>query len=63
MGMHHHLLVHLHLETMMSIMARIRKTSVLDHHSLKVVWHNEVFGLLYVLDVVDTTQVSVMFGK
>ena len=62
-GLHHHLLVHLHLRTKVSIMARIHRTSELDQHNLKVVWHKEVVGPLYVVDVVETTQVSVVMAR
>lgn len=61
--MHHPLVVHLHLEIYGSIMARIYKTSRLDKHSLKVVWYNEVVGILYVVGMVETTQVSVVMAS
>ncbi|KAH0761440.1 hypothetical protein KY290_017513 [Solanum tuberosum] len=44
----------------MSIIVRIRRTSELDQRSLRVVWHNEVIGLMHMLSVVGTTQVSVV---
>ncbi|KAG5614483.1 hypothetical protein H5410_014307 [Solanum commersonii] len=37
-------------------MAKIHRTSELGQHSLKVVWHNEVVGLIHVVDVVKNTQ-------
>ena len=43
------------LETKVSIMDIIRRTSKLDHHSLKKVWHTEVVGIMYVLSLVDST--------
>jgi len=55
----HHLLVHLHPETKVSIIVRYPSISELDLHSLRVVWHKEVTGLLYLLSVVELTQVSV----
>lgn len=62
-GMHHHLLVLLHLETKMRIIARIHKTSKLDQQSLKEVWHREVVGIFYVLSLVEPTQVNVMMAR
>ena len=59
-GMHHYLLVLMNQETKVSIMARTHSVSELDQHSLKVVWHKEVVGLVYALSVVETTQVNVM---
>jgi len=44
-------------------MVRIRRTSELDLHSLKIVWHKEVTGLLHVLSVVEPTQVSVVRAR
>lgn len=61
-GMHYHLLVHLRLETEVSVMARIHKISRLDQPNLKVVWHKEVDGLLHVVRVVETTPVSVVMA-
>ena len=52
--MHHRLLVHLRLETKMSIMAKILKTLILDHPSPKVVCHKDVVGLLHVVGVVES---------
>ena len=60
MGMHHRLLVHLHLETDVSIIVRICKTLRLDQTSPKVVWNKEKIGLLHVLSVVETTPVNVV---
>ena len=57
------MLVRLHLETKVSIMARIHITSELDRHSLKKVWHMEVVGLLHVLSVVELTQVNSVMAK
>ena len=59
-GMHHHLLVLMNQETKVSIMARTHRVSELDQHSLKVVWHKEVVGLVYALSEVETTQVNVV---
>ncbi|KAG5572032.1 hypothetical protein H5410_061798 [Solanum commersonii] len=56
MDLVHHLLLHLHLETKVNIMVRIHRTSELDLHSLRVVWHKEVTGILHVLSVVELTQ-------
>ena len=50
----------LHVEIEASIMARIRRTSRLDQHSPKVVWHKEVVGLMHVVGVEGTTSVRVM---
>ncbi|TMX05064.1 hypothetical protein EJD97_002624 [Solanum chilense] len=47
-GLHHHLLLHLHQEIEVSIMAEISRTSRLDKTSPKVVWHKEVAWLLQV---------------
>ena len=58
--LHHHLLVPLHLETLVSIMVR---TSDLDQQSHKVVWHKEVVRFLYVISVVETIQVNVIRAK
>ena len=41
-------------------MARTHRVSELDQHSLKVVWHKEVVGLVYALSEVETTQVNVV---
>ena len=46
-GMHHHLLVHMHPETEVSIMAKILGTSRLDQPNTKVVWHKKGFRLLH----------------
>ena len=43
-GLHHHLLVLLHPEIKVTIMARIRRTSKLDQHSLKKVWQMRWLG-------------------
>ena len=37
-----------------------RKISLLDQHSLKVVWQKKVVGLVYALSVVETTNVNVV---
>ena len=44
-------IVHLHHGTEVSSIIRVRRISELDLHSLKVVWHKEVIGVLYVLSV------------
>ena len=51
----HHLLVHVKLETNVTIIERIKNTSELDMNNFKVVWHKEVTGLLHVLSVVGLT--------
>ena len=55
-GMHHHLLMHLHLKIEVSIAATIHSTSRLDELNLKV-------GLLHVPSVVDTTQEILIMAK
>ena len=45
-GMHHRLLVHLHLETDVSIIVRICKTLRLDQTSPKVVWQGGSWALV-----------------
>ena len=44
-------------------MSRIHRTSELDQHNLKEVWHKEVVRILYVLGVVGTTQVNVVMAR
>ncbi|KAG5605740.1 hypothetical protein H5410_027232 [Solanum commersonii] len=61
-NMLHHLLVHLHQGTKMSLIIRIQKISELDLPSHNVVWHMEVMGLLYVLSVVGPSQKCVMMA-
>lgn len=61
--MHHHLLVHIRLETVWSIMARICKTSSLDPPITKVVWYKGEFGLLYVVSLIETTLVNVVIAR
>ena len=56
----HHLLVHLHPEIKVIILARICRTLNLDLHNLRVVWNKEVTRLLHVLGVVESTQESVV---
>ena len=53
----------MHPETKVSITPTICTTSALGQHILKLVWQNDVVGLLYVLGVVGTTQVCVMMGR
>ena len=55
----HHLLEHLHPDTEVNLMFRIRRTSGLDQHNLRVVWRKGVVSLLYAPNVVGTTQVFV----
>ena len=54
-GMQHHLLVHLLLGTLVSLVARFHRTSRQDHLSPKVVWYTEVMEFLHVVDVVEPT--------
>ena len=61
--LHHQLLVLLHPETKLKIMARIHRTSKLVQHSLKEVQQREVVGLLHMLNVVEHTQVNVLIAK
>lgn len=58
--LHHHMLFHLHPKTKVSISARICIASKQGQHNLKVVLHKKVVVFLYVLDVVDTTKVSIV---
>ena len=44
-------------------MTTIRRTSNLEHCSLKKVWHKEVVGLLHVFGVVGTTQVNLVMAR
>ena len=62
-GMLYNLLVHVLLETEVSIMAEIRRTSRLDQPNPKVVWHKEVVGLLHVVGVVETTSAIVLMSS
>ena len=61
--MHHNLLVHLHQEIEVSTLARIRRTIKLFQHSFEEAWHREVVVLLYVLSVVEFTQINVVMDR
>ena len=61
--MHHHFLMHLLLETKVSIIARIGRTLRLDQPCPNLVRHKEVVGLLHVVGVIETTLVSVVVAS
>ena len=62
-GMHHHLLVHLHAETEVSITITIHSISRLDRPNLRVVWQKGVVEVLCVVDVVESTLENIMMDK
>ena len=61
--MNHNLLVIFHQETKVRIMDNIHRTSGLDLHNIKEVWHNEVLWLLHMLSVVEHTQINVVMAR
>ena len=61
--MHHHLLVHLHSETEVSIVVINHSTPMLDQSNLKVAWHKGVKGVLYVVNEVESTLASVVMVR
>ena len=46
-----------------SLMDKIHRTSKLDQHSPKVMWHKEVVGLMYMVDLVETTLLSIVMAS
>lgn len=59
-GLLYHLLIHLQLETKVTITVKICSILEFDLHSLRVLWNKEVTRLLHMLGVEELTQVSVM---
>ena len=62
-GMHHHLLLHMCLESEVSIVARIRSTSRQVQLSLNIVRNKKKLSLLHILSVVETTQEIVVMAR
>ena len=62
-GMHHHLLVHLYLETEVRITVTIHTISSLDWSNLKIVWHKRVVGVPHVVNVVESSLANVVMAR